>query len=228
MPYVLLIGLLTAFGPGGATPPEQPILLAQANVEGAFGALEDAYFANTVATRWVVSAENSEARFLVREQLAGLDFPNDAVGKTKSVAGAVVLADDGSIVSDQSEIRVQLATLATDSERRDGYVQRRTLEVEEYPEAVLVPVRFLGFSGPIPDSGTATFQLEGSLTLHGVTKTTVWEVTAEFGAEKISGLATTAFQFDTFGIAVPSVARVLSVDDNIRLELQFLLVPQAD
>jgi polyisoprenoid-binding protein YceI len=181
--------------------------------------------ATTPATRWVLSAEGSEARYRVREQLAGLDFPNDAVGITNSVAGAIVLADDGTLVSDQSEIRVDLTTLATDSERRDGYVQRRTLEVEEYPEAVLVPLRFMGLSGPIPETGSATFQLEGSLTLHGVTQTTVWEVSAEFGPDKISGLATTAFQFETFGIAVPSVARVLSVDDNIRLELQFLLVP---
>ena len=221
MPYVLLIGLVTAFGTAPTPSPERPNLPFHSH-----GATEVTSSVDTVPTRWVVSPENSEARYLVREQLAGFDFPNDAVGKTNAVAGAVVLADDGSVVSDQSEFRVQLTTLATDNQRRDGYVRSRTLEVEEFPEAVLVPVRFLGLSGPIPETGTATFQLEGSLTLHGVTQTTVWEVTAEFSPESISGLATTAFQFDTFGIAVPSVARVLSVDDNIRLELQFHLVPE--
>jgi len=216
-----------AFGPAPTPPPDRANLPNHAREE-AYATLEEVSSANTEATRWVVSAENSEARYRVREQLAGFDLPNDAVGKTNAVAGTVVLADDGSVVSDQSEIRVQLNTLATDNQRRDGYVRSRTLEVEEYPEAVLVPIRFLGLPGPIPDTGTATFQLEGSLTLHGVTQTTVWEVTAEFSPESISGLATTAFPFDTFGIAVPSVARVLSVDDNIRLELQFLLVPEAD
>jgi len=224
VPYILLIGLVTAFGPAPTPSPDRPNPAFHAR--GAYAALEGVPSTNPVATRWVMSPENSEARYRVREQLAGFDFPNDAVGKTNAVAGAIVLSDDGSVFSDQSEIRVQLTTLATDNQRRDGYVRSRTLEVEEYPEAVLVPLRFLGLSGPIPETGTATFQLEGSLTLHGVTQTTVWEVTAEFGAESISGLATTAFQFDTFGIAVPSVARVLSVDDNIRLELQFHFVPE--
>jgi hypothetical protein len=50
---------------------------------------------------------------------------------------------------------------------------------------------------------------------------------ANFEADRVTGLATTAFTFDTFGIAVPSVARVLSVDDNIRLELQFLLTAES-
>jgi polyisoprenoid-binding protein YceI len=182
---------------------------------------------DTVETRWVVSSEGTEARYRVREQLAGFDFPNDAVGATGGVSGSIVIAADGSVVSDQSEFRVQLASLTTDNQRRDGYVRSRTLEVEQYPEAILVPTRFLGLE-TIPESGSATFQLEGELTLHGVTKSTVWEVMANFGEDSISGLATIAFPFDTFGISVPRVARVLSVDDNIRLELQFRLTPERD
>jgi len=180
--------------------------------------------ADTVEVSWILDAQESEARYRVREQLAGFDFPNDAVGITKDLTGLVVLSPDGSIVSGQSEFRIQLASMATDNERRDGYVQRRTLEVEQYPEALLIPRGFTGLEHPIPTSGKGTFQLEADLTLHGRTQPTVWEVTAEFGPEAITGLATTAFTFDTFGIAVPQVARVLSVDDNIRLELEFLLV----
>ena len=179
---------------------------------------------DTAQVSWILDAQESEARYRVREQLAGFDFPNDAVGGTKDLTGLVTLSPDGSIVSGRSEIRIQLASLATDNERRDGYVQRRTLEVEQYPEALLVPRGFTGLEHPIPTSGKGTFQLEGDLTLHGRTQPTVWEVTAEFGPETITGLATTAFTFDTFGIAVPQVARVLSVDDDIRLELEFLLV----
>jgi polyisoprenoid-binding protein YceI len=225
VPYVLFLGLALTLVPTAPislrTSADPSLALrGQANPERVGSA-------DTLGTRWVVSAGSSEARYLVREQLAGFDFPNDAVGKTDAVTGAIVVTGDGTVVSEQSEFRVRLATLATDNERRDGYVKTRTLEVEQYPEAVLVPNRFLGLPGPFPESGTLTFQLEGDLTLHGVTRPTVWEVTAEFGAGAISGLATTAFQFDIFGVAVPRVARVLSVDDNIRLELEFRLVPEA-
>jgi len=176
---------------------------------------------DTTDGRWVLSAQESEARYRVKEQLAGFDLPNDAVGVTREITGTITFASDGSIVSEQSEVRVQLGSLTTDNDRRDGYVRSRTLEVEQYPEAVLVPRRFVNLSNPLPVTGSVSFQMEADLSLHGETHPTVWEVTAEFGAEAISGFATTAFPFHTFGIAVPQVARVLSVDDNIRLELDF-------
>lgn len=179
---------------------------------------------DTVGIQWVISIEDSEARYRVREQLAGFDLPNDAVGATKELSGTLTLGPDESVIPEESEFRIQLTSLATDSERRDGYVRRRTLEVEDHPEAVLVPTGLVGLPSPLPQAGEVTFQLEGDLSLHGATHPTTWEVTAQFTANSITGLATTSFTFDTFGIAVPQVARVLSVDDNIRLELEFRMV----
>jgi hypothetical protein len=175
---------------------------------------------------WIVVPDGSEARYRVTEQLAGFDFPNDAVGATKALSGGLSLAQDGSVLPEGSEFRVQLATLASDNERRDGYVRRRTLEVEDYPEAVLVPRRFVDLPFPFPETGSVTFRLEGDLTLHGTTQSTVWEVMANFGPDVITGLAKTAFPFETFGISKPSVARVLSVDETVRLELEFRMVPR--
>jgi polyisoprenoid-binding protein YceI len=183
---------------------------------------------DTNETRWVLDRQESEARYRVREQLAGFDFPNDAVGATSDIVGAIVLGPNGAIVAGQSEFRVQLASLTSDNERRDGYVQGRTLEVEQYPEAVLVPLRLVGLPYPFPESGSASFRLEAELSLHGQTRPTVWEVTADFGSQVIAGSATTAFPFSTFEIPVPRVARVLSVDDQIRLELDFRLVREGD
>jgi hypothetical protein len=66
--------------------------------------------------------------------------------------------------------------------------------------------------------------LESNLTLHGETRATIWEVEAEFAPDAITGFASTSFPFNTFGITVPQVARVLSVEDNIQLELEFRMV----
>ncbi|MFC1575851.1 YceI family protein, partial [Gemmatimonadota bacterium] len=158
--------------------------------------------ADTAPIRWTVVGPESRARYLVREQLAGFDFPNDAVGETDQILGFLVMAADGSLVTDESSFTVDLTTLKTDNERRDGYVHRRTLETELFPEAVLVPREFRGLPSPLPSSGTLSFQLAGDLTLHGVTRATVWEVIAQFGPESITGQATTSFPFETFGIEV--------------------------
>jgi polyisoprenoid-binding protein YceI len=176
-------------------------------------------------SRWVVTAPDSRARYRVREQLAGLDFPSDAVGETTAVTGTLVLGADGSVVAEESSFTVDLTTLKTDNDRRDGYVQRRTLETAEYPEATMMVQELRDLPYPLPTSGTHSFTLSGELTLHGVTRATVWEVTADFGEEAITGQARTSFDFAAFDIAVPSVARVLSVADNIRLELDFRLTP---
>jgi len=39
----------------------------------------------------VLVPENSEARFRVREQLAGASLPNDAIGRTKDFTGTLVI-----------------------------------------------------------------------------------------------------------------------------------------
>jgi polyisoprenoid-binding protein YceI len=178
-------------------------------------------------SRWVITAPDNRARYRVREQLAGLDFPSDAVGETTAVTGSLVLADDGSVVAEESSFTVDLTTLKTDNDRRDGYVQRRTLETEAYPEATMVVQELRDLPFPIPTSGTHSFTISGELTLHGVSRATVWEVTADFGEETITGQARTAFDFAAFNMAVPSVARVLSVADDIRLELDFRLARDA-
>src|SRR3569832_1864906 len=52
--------------------------------------------------RYVVAPTGNEARYRVREQLAGFDLPNAAVGVTKDVTGLVVVEPDGKIVKDSS------------------------------------------------------------------------------------------------------------------------------
>lgn len=75
-------------------------------------------------------AEGTKARYKVREQLAGISFPSDAVGTTESVTGVIVLNRDGSIDASRSKITVDLRTIKSDQQMRDGYIQSRTLETE--------------------------------------------------------------------------------------------------
>lgn len=178
--------------------------------------------------RLVVAPEGNEARYRVREQLAGFDLPNDAVGKTAAVTGALVLDDKGVIVAPASEFVIDLSTLTSDQARRDNYLRRNTLRTAEHPRAVFVPTAAQGLTFPLPTAGEATFQLTGNLTLRGVTRPVTWDVRAQFASGAVTGVAHTKFTFTEFQIEKPRLARVLSVDDDIRLEYSFRLVEQRE
>ena len=168
-------------------------------------------------------SSGSEARYVVREQLAFLDFPNDAVGVTQDVEGKLVLGPDGTVSAGDSLIRVDLSTLQSDEDRRDNYVRNRTLGTGQYPHTDFVPTAISGLEWPLPSTGEASFSITGDMTIRDVTKEVTWETTAQFGEDSITGKATTNFTFGEFDLAVPSVAVVLSVEDNIRLEIDFVL-----
>jgi polyisoprenoid-binding protein YceI len=177
--------------------------------------------------RFVIGPTGNEARYRVREQLMGANLPNDAIGKTPDITGTILAYPDGRIVKDSSRIVVNLKNLKSDKDRRDGFLQRRTLETEKYPTVELVPTSIRGFNGTLPASGTATFELLGDLTVHGVTKPTVWQVTARAEGADVAGTATTAFTFKDIGLDQPKVPVVLSVADTIKLEYDFRMVREA-
>jgi polyisoprenoid-binding protein YceI len=83
-------------------------------------------------------------------------------------------------------------------------------------------------STPERTPGEYAFDLVGDLTVHGVTRPSTWHVKARLAPTgAVTGTATTSFTFGEFGMPIPKVAIVLSVDDLIKLEYDFALVPQA-
>ena len=169
--------------------------------------------------------EGSVARYKVEEVLARTGF-KVATGETADVDGQVVFDADGNVAAGESRIAVSVGTLRTDSDRRDGYVRNRTLETDTYPEVVFVPTA-IGWANPATSagelSGVQEFTIAGDLTVKDRTRPVVWDATAEFREDgTASGQASVEFTFADFGMTKPSVAIVLSVEDTIRLELDFV------
>lgn len=173
--------------------------------------------------RYSVVADRSEARYRVREQLVGINFPNDAVGTTNVIDGGITLDAQGRVAPSDSRFTVDLRSLRSDEPRRDNYIRRNTLETERYPTAVFVPVELRGLPFPFPSTGSASFQLVGDLTIRDVARRTTWDATASFAGPDVNVRARTAFRFEDFGLRVPRVSVVLSVADNIQLETDLLL-----
>ncbi len=168
--------------------------------------------------------EGTKGRYVVGEQLVGINFGNEAVGTTEAVTGTIAVRADNSIDSAQSKITVDLRTLKSDQQFRDGYIQRNTLETEKFPMLEFVAKRAVGLPSPFPSAPRPTpigFQLIGDMTLHGVTSEATWNVVATATAESVSGRATTILSFSTFKMTKPSVPLVMSVEDKIKLEVEF-------
>jgi polyisoprenoid-binding protein YceI len=163
----------------------------------------------------------SEARYRAREQLAGNTLFTEAVGRTTAVDGQVVVTAALNVVRDESRVTVDLTTLQSDQPQRDNYLQRTTLETAQFRTVQLVPTEARGLPAQLPTAGDVAFQLVGDLTVKDVTRPTVWDVQARIAGPEVSGTATTQFTLADFNLPKPSVARVLSIEDTIRLELDF-------
>jgi polyisoprenoid-binding protein YceI len=175
---------------------------------------------------YTLNAAGSQASYQVREQLAKFNFPTDAIGTTKAISGSIALKPDGSIDTANSKFTVDLSTLQTDSSMRDGYVRRNILQTSQYPQAVFVPAQVSGLPATIPQSGSVSFKVTGNMTLHGVTKPVTWDVTGTVNNGQATGTATTSFKFEDFGLPQPQVPVVLSVVDNITLNVSLVLQKQ--
>lgn len=167
----------------------------------------------------VIVPDKSKAGYRVREQLAGVSLPSDAVGTTSAVSGQIVGKTDGTIDASKSKFVVDLRTLKSDQSVRDGFIQRTPLQTSQYPNATFVPTSATGLPS-YPPSGPASFSLTGNLTIKDVTKPVTWDVTCQpASATEGTCHATTTFTFEDFNLQQPQVARVLSIVDKITLEL---------
>ena len=168
--------------------------------------------------------EGSTAQYRVQEQLAGIGFPNDAVGATSGVTGTIAINANGTIDSKQSKITVDLTSLKSDQSMRDGYISGNNgLNTKQFPTAEFVPTRAEGMPWPFPSGmqAQAGFRLIGNMTVYGNTSEVTWNVVTTFGKGGVAGRATTQFPFAQFKIPKPTLARIVSVDDIIKLELEF-------
>jgi len=223
-----IAGLLAACSGAAASPTAAPTATLAAPAATSAGGDTSAHASATAASDALhlnVVADGTQASYRVREQLAQLSFPSDAVGTTSAVTGTLVVNPDGTIIDEQSQFVVNVTGLKSDKGQRDGFVQRSLLETRQYPTVTFVPKSATGLASPLPTSGALNFQLTGDLTAHGTTKPATWDVKAQIlSSTDMTGTATTSFTFEDYNIQQPRLPVVLSVVDKITLELDFHLV----
>jgi polyisoprenoid-binding protein YceI len=127
-------------------------------------------------------------------------------------------------VRSSSLITVGLQGLRSDEERRDAFIKEVTLETDRFPQATFVPLATEGLPRRVTgEQGPVSFRLNGELTLHGVTRPASWIVSGSIANDTLTGTATTTIGLQDFGMTPPQVPIVLGVDDQVRLELAFVV-----
>jgi polyisoprenoid-binding protein YceI len=178
--------------------------------------------------RFVATPFKGLATVRVQEHLAVNLINTDAVLTSNGVDGVLTLNADGSFTSD-SKIVVDMTRLQSDQSLRDKWIELFGIETGRFKSATFVPTSATGLPSPLPASGQWTFTLDGTLTVHGVSKPASWKATATRAGRDLVGSATTLIHWADFNVAKPqaAVTQVISVSDDIRLELA-LVGTQAD
>jgi polyisoprenoid-binding protein YceI len=161
---------------------------------------------------WSVAA-GSVVGYRVKEVLFGQS--NVAAGRTSDITGSITL--DGTDVASGS-FTVDMTTVTSDESRRDGQFNGRIMETGTYPTATFNLTQPIDLGSIPADRVRKSYQATGELTLHGVTKTVVFDVTAQHTGSNIQVAGSIPITFADYNIGNPSFGGVVTTEDNGILE----------
>lgn len=179
--------------------------------------------ADSLAGTWT-AAEGSIAGYRVREKLAQLPAKSDAVGRTQDVTGSVTIAASGDVfTATAADLTVDVTTLVSDSDRRDGQIKRRGLETDTYPTATFTLTQPVVIPAEALSGSPVTVQATGDMTIHGVTKSVTIPLQTQLTGSQIELVGSLTFPMSDFGIDPPTIAGIVDVESDATLEFQLFL-----
>ena len=164
-----------------------------------------------------VIGEGSEATFTVNEKLAWLDLPNDAVMNTTGISGNIYLDGQPSVID------LDLHSMTSDSDRRDGFVRNRMFPNDRTATFTVADLGDL--PDPLPEGEVIAREVQGELTIMGVTKPIVFDVEARKDPDKLFVLGRTTFTWDELEIPPPNIPGRIQVKDEVTVEVLLSAVP---
>jgi len=175
---------------------------------------------------WTVTS-GSQAGYRVREQLASLPAPSDAVGRTSSITGSVTITQSGSSYTvAAASLTVNVNTLTSDRPMRDQRIHQMGLESNRYRTATFVLTTPIDLPAGATGGQIVNLSATGQLTIHGVTKTVTIPIQARLSSTQIELAGSITFPFGEFGMTPPSIGGFVSVQDNATMEFDIKLAQQ--
>lgn len=172
-----------------------------------------------LAGTWQVG-QGSEAGYRVAEVLNGQDVI--VTGRTSQVEGSFTVNEAGNTLT-AAEFTVDVASISTDSDRRDSYFSSKTVDTSVHPTATLKVIEPVEFT--VPTAGQASqVEVTGELTLAGVTQPVTFTAEIAASATEAQIAASIPITFSDFGIEAPSLGFV-AVEESGAIEVQLVATP---
>jgi polyisoprenoid-binding protein YceI len=118
------------------------------------------------------------------------------------------------------DVEVDLTTLDSDSDRRDGALRSRGLESDRFPSATLTLTDPVTLPAGLTDGERATVTANGELTIHGVTNEAAIELQAELQGDNAVVVGNAPIALTDYGIDPPTGFSVLSISGDGTFEFQ--------
>jgi polyisoprenoid-binding protein YceI len=166
------------------------------------------YDANDFTGTWV--------GYRAQEELVGVGG-TEAVGRTPDLTGSITL--EGTALT-AADLTADLTTLRSNESMRDGQLGRQGIQTDQFPTATFVLTEPIEL-GSLPAEGESIeVTAVGDLTLHGVTKNVSIPLAAVRSGDVIGVAGSLTFTWDEFGMEQPSSMRVVSLANDVTMELQ--------
>jgi polyisoprenoid-binding protein YceI len=204
-----------------ATQPTQPLAATEAAQPQPTEAAAPAAGAATV---YRIDAAQSEARYEVGETFFQGNRFAVAIGRTKGIAGDVLVDFANPANSQIGAIVIDVSQLTSDEGRRDNYIRNNALQSSQYPQATFKPTKIEGIPASVKPGDTLTLQVTGDLTVKETTRPVTFVVTLTADQDKLTGSATTEILLSDFD-AGPIQLAMLQTEDKAKLAFDFVALP---
>jgi polyisoprenoid-binding protein YceI len=154
--------------------------------------------------------------YRVKEVLFGQS--NEAVGRTNDISGSMTIT--GSSVS-EVDLTVNMKTVSSDRDQRDGQFQGRIMNTARYPTATFKLTQPLTLATIPTDSAVVEAKATGDLTLHGTTRSVTFDLKAQRDGANVKVNGTIPIVFADYSIPNPSLGPATTEDRGV---LEFLVV----
>jgi polyisoprenoid-binding protein YceI len=175
----------------------------------------------TTVSTWNIDPAHSVAEFKVKHMMI-----SNVKGQFTAVAGTLTY-DESDVTNSKIEASIDAASINTREEQRDAHLKSADFfDVEKFPKLTFKSTK-------VTRSASGDLQVQGELTIHGVTRKATFEVEGPtapgkdpWGNTRIGLAATTKINRKDYGLtwnaALETGGILVGEDVTITLDVQFL------
>ena len=203
------------------SPPPAALDPAPSTTAGQAAGTTGADIAATPDGTWQVNDDGSSyVGYRVKEQLAFLDSPNEAVGRSTAVTGTMEVAGGDTV--ENVRIEADLTRLTSDESRRDNAIRLRGLESQRYPTATLELAEPIRLATAPMEGQEVRGQGTGRLTVHGVTREVALDLRGRWSGSTIQVVGQLPVKMSDYQIQPPRFGPVVSIEDGAAVDFSLV------